>query len=97
MNVLYLYSGEGFDDTDKVPFQQVVIQRGQVGSDDGVVPQLCFVFRKGLEIKGGIGGEKEKRVRRVDTNGPGTIEILRETNMAATMRTKGRSYLFKVG
>lgn len=53
MNVLYLYSGEGFDDTDKVPFQQVVIQRGQVGSDDGVVPQLCFVFCKGLEMEGG--------------------------------------------
>lgn len=40
----YLDPRERFDDPDEVLLQQVVIQLGQVGADDGVVPQLCFVL-----------------------------------------------------
>ena len=42
---LYLYSGEGLDDSDEVLFQQVVIQRRQMGADDRVVSQLWTVLR----------------------------------------------------
>lgn len=41
---LYLDPGERFDDPDEVLLQQVVIQFGQVGADDGVIPQLSFVL-----------------------------------------------------
>lgn len=45
----YLYSGEGFNDSDEVLLQQVVVQRGQVSGDDGVVPQLGSVLCEGLQ------------------------------------------------
>lgn len=44
----YLDPGERFDDPDEVLLQQVVIQLGQMGADDGVVPQLWFVLCKCL-------------------------------------------------
>lgn len=40
----YLDPGEWLDDPDEVLLQQVIIQLGQVGADDGIIPQLCFVF-----------------------------------------------------
>lgn len=40
----YLDPGEWLDDPDEVLLQQVVIQLGQVGADDGIIPQLCFVL-----------------------------------------------------
>lgn len=43
-----LHSGEGFDDPDEVLLQQLVVQLGQMGADDGVVPQLRFVLRQCL-------------------------------------------------
>lgn len=40
----YLDPGEWLDDPDEVLLQQVIIQLGQVGADDGIIPQLCFVL-----------------------------------------------------
>lgn len=40
----YLDSGERFNDPDEVLLQQVIIQLGQVGADDGVIPQLSLVL-----------------------------------------------------
>lgn len=40
----YLYSGKGFNDSDEVLFQQVVVQLGQVSVDNRVVPQFCSVL-----------------------------------------------------
>lgn len=36
----YLDPGERFNDPDEVLLQQVIIQFGQMGADDGVIPQL---------------------------------------------------------
>lgn len=41
----YLDPGERFNDPDEVLLQQAVIQLGQMGADNGVVPQLCLVLR----------------------------------------------------
>lgn len=51
--VVYLDPGERLDDPDEVLLQQVVVQFGQVGADDGVIPQLRLVVCKGLEVSEG--------------------------------------------
>lgn len=40
----YLNPGERLNDSDEILLQQVVVQLGQVGADDRVVPQLGFVL-----------------------------------------------------
>lgn len=45
LNLCYLDPRKGFYDPDEVLLQQVVIQLGQMGADDGVIPQLSFVLR----------------------------------------------------
>jgi len=45
----HLDPGEGLDDPDEVLLQQVVIERVQVGADDGVVLQLTLVLRQRLQ------------------------------------------------
>lgn len=40
----YLDPGERLNDPDEVLLQQAVVKLGQMGADDGVVPQLCFVL-----------------------------------------------------
>lgn len=56
--MLYLDPGERFDDPDEVLLQQVVVQFGQVGADDGVIPQLRLVVCEclGVKKKSGAGG-----------------------------------------
>lgn len=49
--MLYLDPGERFDDPDEVLLQQVVVQFGQVGADDGVIPQLRLVVCECLGVK----------------------------------------------
>lgn len=49
----YLDPGERLDDPDEVLLQQVVVQFGQVGADDGIIPQLRLVVCEGLEAPGG--------------------------------------------
>lgn len=44
----YLNSGKRFNDPDQILFQQVVIQLGQVCTDDWVIPELCPVICQGL-------------------------------------------------
>lgn len=51
----YLDPGERFDDPDEVLLQQVVVQFGQVGADDGVIPQLRLVVCEGLKVRDGRG------------------------------------------
>lgn len=47
-SALYLYSGERLNVPDEVLLQQLVIQLIQMRVDNGVVPQLCFVFCQSL-------------------------------------------------
>lgn len=73
----YLDPGERLDDPDEVLLQQVVVQFGQVGADDGVIPQLRLVVCEGLEVPDRRGTlttrpsakQKTQRLRRhADTN-----------------------------
>lgn len=49
--VVYLDPGERLDDPDEVLLQQFVVQFGQVGADDGVIPQLRLVVCEGLKVR----------------------------------------------
>lgn len=64
----YLDPGEGLDDPDEVLLQQVVVQFGQMGADDGVIPQLRLVVCEGLEVWGTLvslaAGEKKEDASR---------------------------------
>lgn len=68
----YLDPGERLDDPDEVLLQQFVVQFGQVGADDGVIPQLRLVVCEGLEVRDPTGthrqlGRRQKRAPRVET------------------------------
>lgn len=69
--LLYLYSGEGLDDSDEVLLQQAVVQFGQVSVDNGVVPQLCSVLCERLRDA----GEVKKKFSSVLASGSVTWEV----------------------